>query len=157
MYRLNNDHHKKAINDYLGSFLKNKAPDCILYSEDGAEFKTHKELFGQTKFMRELLKTANCCGLVEIILPCSKEELGHIMNFVHEGKILCKRKIDSAKVIQNLIKMLGFPPNELLSILRNARAIVLVNGVICGIYFPMFKRRAWSESDVVANVDRIQA
>ena len=37
-----------------------------------------------------------------------------------------KRKIDSAKVIQNLIKILGFPPNELSSILRSAKPIVLV-------------------------------
>ena len=57
MFHLNNNHHKNDINDYLGSYLKNKAPDCILYSEDGAQFKTHKEVFGQTKFMRELLKS----------------------------------------------------------------------------------------------------
>ena len=113
MYQLKNSCHINAVNDYLGLYLKNKPPDCILYSEDGAKFKTHKELFGQTKFMREMLKSATCCGLVEIIFPCSKDELGHIINFVHEGKILCKRKIDSAKVIQNLHKILGFSPKEL--------------------------------------------
>ena len=45
---------------------------------------------------------------------------------MNEGKIQCKRKTDSAKVIQNLIKILGFPPNELSSILRSAKPIVLV-------------------------------
>ena len=97
------------MNDYLGSYLKNKAPDCILYSEDGAQFKTHKELFGQTKFMRELLKSQNCCGAMEVILPCSKEELGHLMNFLNEGKIKCNKKIDSLKIIDNLNKILGYP------------------------------------------------
>ena len=51
-------------------YLKNKTPDCILYSEEGTEFKTHKELLGQTRFMRRLLKEiANCCGVIEIFLP----------------------------------------------------------------------------------------
>ena len=67
MVHLVTNRRKSDILNYLEIFLKNKAPDCIIYSEDG------------------------------------------------------------------------------------------VGGVICGIYFPMFKRRAWSESDVVANVDRIQA
>ena len=57
----------------MGSYLKkrrkkkkeeeNKPRDCLLHSEDGAEFKTRKELFGETKFMRELLKSANSAYL----------------------------------------------------------------------------------------------
>ena len=109
MFHLVNNHRKGDIHDYLKIFLKNKAPDCIIYSEDGAEFKTHKELFGQTKFMRELLKSNNCCGQIEIIFPCSKEELGHLMNFICEGKIQTDNKSDSKKVIENLNKILGFP------------------------------------------------
>ena len=90
MFHLNNNHHQNDMNDYLGSYLKNKAPDCILYSEDGAQFRTHKELFGQTKFMRELLKSQHsCCGLMEVICPCSREELGHLVNFLYEGKNDC--------------------------------------------------------------------
>ena len=90
-------------------FLKKKAPDCIIYSEDGAEFKSHKEFFSQTKFMREILKSVNYCGVVEIICPCSKEELGHLMNFINEGKIECNKKIDYLKIIENLNKILGYP------------------------------------------------
>ena len=83
-----NNHQNDSIKDYLESYLKNKPPDCLLYSEDGAEFKTHKEPFGQTKFMRELLKCANCCGIVEIICPCSKKELGQLIDFLIIFQIL---------------------------------------------------------------------
>ena len=91
------------------SYLKNKPPDCILYSEDGVEFKSHKKLFCQTKFMRELLKCGNCCGTIDIIFPCSKEELAKLIDFVVHGKIQCEDEIVSSKVFENLSKILGFP------------------------------------------------
>ena len=103
------EHRQIDIKDYLDIYLKNKAPDCIIYSEDGAEFKTHKELFSQTKFMRELLKNANCCGPVEMIFPCTKEELGDLMIFITEGKIQCNKMTDCLKIIENLNKILAFP------------------------------------------------
>ena len=34
------------ISEYSELYLKNKPPDCCLYSEDGHEFKMHKELLG---------------------------------------------------------------------------------------------------------------
>ena len=82
---------------------------CILYSEDGVEFKTHKELLGQTKFMRELIKSSSCCGVIEIILPCLKDELGQIVEFVNHGKILCDDETEFAKILENLKKFLGYP------------------------------------------------
>ena len=109
MYHLANNHGRLDTYNYLEIFLKNKAPDCIIYSEDGAEFKTHKELFGQTKFMRELLKSQSCCGVMEIIFPCSKEQLDHLMNFLNDGIIKCNKKIESLKIIENLNKILGYP------------------------------------------------
>merc|ERR1712018_162450 len=66
---------------------------------------------GQTKFLRELLKSANCCGTTEIICPCSKKELGQLIDFVIHGKFQCEDEIDSSKVFDNLIKILGFPSN----------------------------------------------
>ena len=87
MYHLANNHGRLDIYNYLEIFLKNKASDCIIYSEDGAEFKTHKELFGQTKFLRELLKSQSCCGIMEVIFPCSKEELSDLIHFLKTGKI----------------------------------------------------------------------
>ena len=41
-----------SFENYMDFYLKNKSTDCILYSEDGSKFKAHKELFGQTDFLR---------------------------------------------------------------------------------------------------------
>ena len=109
MCHLINNHRSDAIKDCLESYLKNKHPDVILHSEDGTEFKTHKVLLGQTKFMRKLLKSSNCCGIIEIICPCSKEELDHLLfEFVNHGKIHCNEKLGTLKILENLNKVFGF-------------------------------------------------
>ena len=54
-----------GIKDYLHSYFRTKRHDCILYSEDGVDFKVHKEIFSQTKFMRELLSSAK--GMSRIV------------------------------------------------------------------------------------------
>ena len=100
-----------VIKDFLDCYLKNKPPDCILYSEDGAKFKTHKEIFGQTEFMRTLLKSDNCCGIIEIICPCSKREVKQMIEFLVSGKIHCENEIILPQVFENLHKILGFPSN----------------------------------------------
>ena len=91
-----------------------------LYSEDGAEFKTHKELFGQTDFMREILNSAkdHCCGTMEIICPCSKEDLGDIVHFLYNGQVSYKDQNEFIKIVKNLVKIndnlfkiFGFPKN----------------------------------------------
>ena len=119
MIHLLNKHQNFDILNYLEIFLKGKPPDCIIYSEDGIEFQTYKELFSQTKFMRELLNSANCCGVVEIIFPCSKEELGHLMNFINEGKIEYNKKVDFLKIVENLDKILGFSPDFINNVFPN--------------------------------------
>ena len=70
----------ESFEDYMDTYLKNKSRDCILYSEDGGKFKIHKELFGQTKFLRKILSSANemCCETINIFCPCSKDELNHL-------------------------------------------------------------------------------
>ena len=93
---------------YMISYLKKKVPDCILYSEDGAQFKTHKELLGQTQFTRELLASSNCCGKIEIIFTCSKDELQQLINFVNNGKLFCLNETEFSSTIENLKKFLGF-------------------------------------------------
>ena len=71
----------------------------------------HKELFGQTRFMRELLRDANCCDTIDIICPCSKQELGQLIDFLTNGKFHCENEVDSSKVFENLSKIFGFPAN----------------------------------------------
>ena len=58
MYCFVNKDHTFTIDEYMDSYLSNKPGDCILYSEDGSQFKIHKELFGQTEFMRQILTSA---------------------------------------------------------------------------------------------------
>ena len=56
----------KLINDakffehesFTESFLKHREADCILYSEEGTRFNIHKEIFYQTKFMRNIFVSA---------------------------------------------------------------------------------------------------
>ena len=78
-----------AIEDYFEEYLKRKPPDCVLYSDDGTEFKIHKELMGQTDFLRKILSSTKnkCCEVIEILCPCSKEELRPMVKFLHTGGI----------------------------------------------------------------------
>ena len=67
-----------SFESHLDFYLKNKSTDCVLYSEDGGgKFRVHKELFGQTDFLREILSSTkeHCCGTIEVICPRSKLEL----------------------------------------------------------------------------------
>ena len=99
-----------SLEDYMDTYLEKKSRDCILYSEDGCKFKVHKELFGQTKFLRKILSSANerCCGTIEVFCPCSKYELNHLVNFLYDGEIQCEEEFDSLKILENLNKVFGF-------------------------------------------------
>ena len=101
------------ITDYLDRYLKWKSENCILYSEEGVDFKIHKEIFVQTDFMREILFSAkdHCCEEIEIFCPCSTEELNYLVNFLYNGEIYCDENKDATQIIQNLSKVLGFPDN----------------------------------------------
>ena len=102
-----------SFENYLDLYLKDKSTDCILYSEDGGRFRVHKELFGQTDSLRKILSSANehCCGPIEVLCPCLKEELNHLVNFLYDGEIHCGEESDSSKIIENLEKIFGFPRN----------------------------------------------
>jgi len=111
MCTLYNKNYITAIPAYLDTYLKNKPADCVLYSEDGTEFKIRKELLSQTKFLRKILSSAkdHCCNIIEILCPCSKEELGRLVEFLYHGKIICDRKNGSFHILENLTKIFGFP------------------------------------------------
>ena len=102
-----------SFEDYMDTYLKNKSTDCILYSEDGSKFKVHKELFGQTDFLRKILSSTkdHCCGIIEVICPCSKDELRSLVNFLYDGEIHCKKESESLKIIENLQNVFGFQRN----------------------------------------------
>ena len=103
-------------------YFKKKPKDCILNSEDGTSFKIHKELLGhlhQTDFFRKMLISTKDCdqlnitkvapNMIEIICPCSKEELEKLVNFLYQGEIQCDDVFDSLNSQEDLSKILGFP------------------------------------------------
>ena len=103
----------ESFENHFDFYLKNKSRDCILYSEDGSKFKVHKEMFGQTDFLRKILSSTkdHCCGTIEVICPCKKEELRHLVNFLYDGEIHCEKESDALKIIDNLQKIFDFPRN----------------------------------------------
>ena len=105
--------HIASFENYIDLYLKNKSRDCIHYSKDGSKFKVHKELFGQTQFLRKILSSANerCCGTIEVFCPCSKDELNHLVNFLYDGEIHCEEEFDSLNILENLNKIFGFSKN----------------------------------------------
>ena len=103
----------ESFENHFDLYLENKSTDCILYSEDGSKFKVHKEMFGQTDFLRKILSSTkdHCCGTIEVICPCSKEELRHLVNFLYDGEIHCEKETDALTIIDNLRKIFDFPRN----------------------------------------------
>merc|ERR1711962_417043 len=101
----------RLIETNLGLIFREKRPDCILYADDCARLKIHKECFSQTQFMRNILAATqvNCCDTIEIFCPCPKEDLEHLVTFIYGGEIQRLEENEGYKIIENLIKIFGFP------------------------------------------------
>ena len=112
MVKLTDDTETYAQNDFINSFYNDKETDCILYSEDKMEFKIHKEILGQTNFLRKILSSSKdyCCQIMEIFCPCSKSDLEFLVKFLYSGEIYCNQ-IVASQVSENLIDLFGFPSN----------------------------------------------
>ena len=97
--------------DFISSFYSKKPTDCILYSIEGFQFRIHKEILSQTKFMHNILSSANgCyCHVLEIFCPCSKYELEYMVKFLYQGQIDCSFELDYLKILKNLKDIFGFP------------------------------------------------
>ena len=87
--------------EFMNLFYKKKPTDCILYSEDGIQFKIHREILSQTELMQNILTSAKeyCCQNFEIICPCSKVELGHVVKFLYKGQLNCDSSFDFANIL----------------------------------------------------------
>ena len=111
MANFKNRNHALTFGSSIKSFLRAKPKDCCLYSEDGSQFKIHKEILGQSAFLRKILDSAkdSCCVAVDIFFPCSHKELGLIVKFLYTGKIVSDDVDDLSKTIENLKEILGFP------------------------------------------------
>ena len=122
------------IIEYSKTYFKTKPRDCILYSKDNAEFKIHKELLGQTEFMREILKSAKdrCCEKTVIICPCTKEELAQLVIFLYYGKLQLKDVFESFAIQEHLHKIFGYPESlnvedQITSLLNNTMLSSIVD------------------------------
>ena len=97
--------------EFMNFFYKKKPTDCILYSEDGIQFKIHREILSQTELMQNILTSAkeSCCQNLEIICPCSKVELEYVVKFLYKGQLNCDSSFDFAIILKILTKVFGFP------------------------------------------------
>ena len=100
-----------AIVKSMGSYFKQRPPDCGLFSEDGYEIPLHKELLFQTTLMCQMLKNVDmdCCKITIMCPSLAKEELENIVEFLYGGKINCTNFTDATHVFNNLTQLFGFP------------------------------------------------
>ena len=106
MVRLKNDDQLFENGAFMQSFLKDKEPDCILYSKDGIKFNIHKEILYQSKLFRDIsiFGHVGCCKSIEIFSPCSENELESILNFLYDGTISFDTETKVAMVLDNLAR-----------------------------------------------------
>jgi len=112
---LTNPWHLLMMENFVDYWITKKKPDIVLHSNDGHHFKIHKELFGRTPFMRNILaasRSIGCrCMTIRISVPCSKEHLEHLVQFLYLGEVrldeYCEETV--ATIFENLEKVFGFP------------------------------------------------
>ena len=110
-------YHNLMIENFLDEWVTKKRPDVVLHSNDGHNFKVHKEIFGQTQFMRNILmaaKAIHCqCGRIQISLPCSKRMVEHLVEFLYFGLIRLDvyNEAKLCEIFDNLHKILGYEPD----------------------------------------------
>jgi len=94
----------------MDSYFKSTPPDCSIFSQDDYGILIHRELFYQTKFMRDMVDSINADSKIEMICPSlSKEELKIIVDFLYNGKILNRNEKTVSQASKNLQELFGFP------------------------------------------------
>ena len=116
MVKLTNDNQNIPQTDFMETFFNSKETDCILYSKEGIEFKIHKEILGQTKFLRRILSLShdNCCKVMEIVFPCSEVDLQCLVKFLYNGTIYYDTEPELFESLNNLIQIFGFSKERFL-------------------------------------------
>ena len=94
----------------MDSYFKSTPPDCSIFSQDDYGILIHKELFYQTKFMRDMVNSVSADSKIEMICPSlSKEELKIIVDFLYNGKISHRNEKTVSQASKNLQELFGFP------------------------------------------------
>ena len=75
--------------------------------------------------MRQILSSTkdHCCSTIEILCPCSEEELGYLVDFLVNGEIQCENWSGCLKIQENLQKIFGFPNDLNLSNMGTEKVI----------------------------------
>ena len=117
MVKLVDTEPTSVLCDNSQSFFNRKVTDGLLYSEEGTEFRVHKEVLCQTKFMRTILSYSKdvCCAEVQIFCPCSKINLECMVTFLYTGKIAYGCEVNLIKILNNLNEIFGFSKEQFLS------------------------------------------
>ena len=105
-------HNKEpmALINSMESYLKQRPPDCSLFSQHNYEFPIHKEVLYQTEYLREMITDLNFEEKIEIMCTSiAKEELQIMVNFLYDGKISCNDQTLGSQACKNLNEMFGFP------------------------------------------------
>ena len=65
--------------EFMNLFYKKKPTDCILYSEDGIQFKVHKEILSQTELSRTYLPVQKNLAVKILKLSAHARKLSYLM------------------------------------------------------------------------------
>ena len=103
--------------DHMESFFSKKETDAIFYSVEGVKFDVHRDVLGQTDFLRNILSCSkNCgCNTIEVFCPFSKYDLECMIKFLYSGKLSCDTEKNALRVLDYLRDVFGFPKEGFLN------------------------------------------
>ena len=78
---------------FMKPYLENKETDCVLYTQGSFKFDIHKEILYPSKLMKNIVnENSGYGGKIEIVCPCSENELESILGFLYNGTITCDKE-----------------------------------------------------------------
>ena len=107
---------KDTIQSVLQNLSRNPT-DCILISSENFQQPIHKEILGQSDFLRKMLfayqeKMCDNCSDIQIHLPfMNKRLLMNFVNFLYHGKICEDDPLIRSETLEILTGTLGFSSN----------------------------------------------
>merc|ERR1712244_120219 len=62
---------------------------------------------------------------MEVLCPCSEEELSNMVKFLYTGAMIYEKKVDFPDIMENLIKIFGFPENLMIDTKEEVKQEIL--------------------------------
>ena len=96
--------------DNMEIYFRERPPDCSLFTGGNFEIRVHKEVFYQTPYLQEMIKTSSIDSKIDIMCPdLSLQEVEIIVQFLYSGEIYHYDQNFIAEVSKNLADLFGFP------------------------------------------------